>query len=169
MLTGDEIENRAQFFFSYIKNQKDSMLKNWKKAVLGKAFQVRNLELKPAFWIVPVKLGEKVLGHINLSLDGGLMGHVYFHVTPDDLKGLPHVATRLSAEEALDQAIDFVATCDVEMENPVYVFDELRGWLAWLIVLSRSGKEISRIFVTPNYTYERKPEEDEKPSGLRGT
>ena len=127
MLPRNEIENKAQFFFSYIKNQRDSMLKNWKKAVLGEPFLVRDLELEPAFWIVPVNLDERVLGHINLSLDGGLMGHVYFHVTPDDLKSLPSVVTRLSASEALDQALVFVATRDVELGDPVYVFDELRG------------------------------------------
>jgi hypothetical protein len=168
MLTRDEIENKAQFFFSFILDQKNSMLKNWKKAILGEAFLVRDIELEPVFWIVPVELGERVLGHINLGLDGCLMGHVYFNVSPDDLECLPEVVTRLSAKEALKQAKDFVGTRDVKLGEPVYVYDKFRGWLAWLVSVSRSEKELSRIYVTPNYVYERKPEEDKKPSGLRG-
>jgi len=154
----NEIRQRAQFFFSSLIQQNDPMLKNWRKAKLGVPLLVKNLSLAPAFWFIPVSLGKQVLGHMTVNLEGELMGHTYFHTSPDDLDDLPSVVTRIRSEEALLLAKPIIEQYrDVNVREPVYVYDELRGWFVWLITLERGSVKLSDIFVTLGYCYERKP------------
>jgi len=154
----NEIRQRAQLFFTSLILQNDPMLKNWRKAKLGVPFLVKNLCLGPAFWFIPVNLKKRVLGYLTVNLEGELMGHTYFHTSPDDIDDLPVVVTRIRSGDALLQAKSIIEQYqNVNIREPVFVYDEFRGWFAWLITIERGGVKISNVFVTPGYCYERKP------------
>ena len=52
--------------------------------------------------------------------------------------------------------------------GPVWVHDGARSRVAWMFEVRSEGRIVSRVFVTPGYVYERKPEESAERPGLRG-
>ena len=133
------------------------MTSQWRSAELGEPLLVHSSETRPVFWIIPVTLGGRVLGHLTIGLEGNLKGHSYFYSNPDDISMLPYVVTRITADEALKQAEQITRTYPgSQIEDPIYVVDEEKGWLAWLIRVKRSGRTVSNVFVQPGYVYERR-------------
>lgn len=145
------------------------MLKPWREAVVGDPELVRTVNLEPSYWIVPISHHCKVLGQIDVTQDGHVMGHAYFYQNPQDLSVCPSIVTRLSAEEAFRRAEKILNTyTSAELTEPIFVLDGLRNRLAWMIKVHIGGKLVSRVFVTPGYVYQRKVGEQPPPPGWRG-
>ncbi len=159
----------ARTYFANILQQADAMLKPWRDAVVGDPVLVRTVELDPSYWIVPVVRYGQVLGYIDVGPRGQVLGYAYLYRSPDDLSPCPPVVTRLSAEEAYKQAEEILSTYpDAEFTDPVFVHDGPRNRLAWMIEVRVGGELATRVFVTPGYVYQRKPEEKPPPPGWRG-
>jgi len=130
---------------------------------------VRTTERDPFSWLIPVEIPGSVLGAIELGLDGSLWGQMIFYTSPETLAECPRTVTRNTAEEALAKASPLlVQYTEADVSEPIYVREDLRQALAWMIEVSRSGKILTRIFVTPGYVWERRPEEPLPPPGMRG-
>ena len=141
----------------------------WQGAQVGESLLVRTTERDPLFWLGPVEIPGSVLGAIEIGLDGSLRGQMIFYTSPETLAGCPQTVTRNTAEEALEEASNLLARYPgAAVSGPIYVREDLRQELAWMIEVSRSGKILSRIFVTPGYVWERRPEEPLPPPGMRG-
>jgi hypothetical protein len=141
----------------------------WLDADLGEPLLVQTVDLEPSHWVIPVTLGQKTLGRISVSKEGRAMGHAYFYTDPDDLSVCPSVVTRVGREEALRQADERLrAHAGAEISDPVYVLDDHRDRLAWMISILREGEIVSRIFVAPGYVYEREAGVRPRRPGIRG-
>lgn len=159
----------AQTHFAGLLQQADPMLEPWREAVLGDPLLVRTVELAPSYWIVPVERPGQVLGYIDVSMDGRVLGHAYLYRRPDDLSPCPPLVTRISAEEAHRQAESVLETyAGAECAAPIFVHDGPRNRLAWMIEVRREGELVNRVFVTPGYVYQRKAGEQPPPPGWRG-
>ena len=66
--------------------------------------------MTPFLWIVPVMRRGKVLGNLNLSLEGSLMGQVSFQKSQNDIWSLSSVVTRMTAKEAIQEAQEIVGS-----------------------------------------------------------
>ncbi len=147
----------------------DNMLKPWLNATVSSPKLVYTQDLDPSHWMVPIHQDSIVLGYIDVSLQGTMMGHAYFYQDPDDLSGCPSTVTRLSREDAIQQAQTILDTfIDAEFSEPIYVFDNFRDQLAWMIEVRKHEELISRVFVTLQYVYQRDRNEEPPPKGLRG-
>ena len=145
------------------------MLKPWRNATVGNPKLVRTQDLNPSYWIVPIHQNGIVLGRIDISLEGNMMGYAYFYQNPNDLSVCPSTVTRLTREDAIQQVQTILDTyIDAEFSEPIFVFDNQRNRLAWMIEVRKQGELISRIFVTLGDIYQRDSDEEPPPKGLRG-
>ena len=160
----------ARHYFNGILQHEDSLMINpWREAELGNPILVRTVESKASFWMVPVEHPGQALGYINIGPDGQVMGYAYLYENPADLFACPPLATRISAEEARELANDLLkAYKAAEFSTPVFVHDGPHSRLAWMIEIRMASKLISRVFVTPGYSYEQKTGDKPSPPGLRG-
>ncbi len=152
-----------------VKARGGAMAVPWTAATLGEPFLVLTLERQPSFWIAPVMLEDRVLGTIEIGLDGGVRGESFFYSSPDAIAQCPRVATRISAAEALELAAPLITNYqDAEISEPTYVHDTERGRLAWMIEIKRGSQLLSRVFATPGYAWEWRPTDPAAVPGVRG-
>lgn len=170
MISSSQARAIAQTYLFHFLRQPDPMLRPWREAVLGDPLLVRTVDLEPSHWIVPVLFHGSVLGGVEVTLDGRVAGHSYFYRNPEDLSVCPAVTTRISSQEALQQAEGILSTyVGAEFSEPVFVFNGFRDRLAWMIQVRMGGKLVSRVFVTPGYVYERRAGKEHPPTGWRGS
>jgi len=119
--------------------------------------------------MTPVLLGQRVIGTIEIGLEGRVRGESFFYSSPDAVDKCPAVVTRINAAEALEQASPLLERYrEADIAAPVYVLDAEHGRLAWMIEVTRWGELLSRIFATPGYAWEWKPGGPPGKPGVRG-
>jgi len=133
----------------------------WVGAKLEEGFLVHTREEKPSYWCFPVVKNDKVLGFIRIDYKFGIvrswgfMGNVVNN--PEDLSMWPK-QYRISAEDARAKANSLISKYeDVEVRGPIYVI--VQGE-AWMFVLEKGNKVVTRVFVIDEFVWEEK----EKPS-----
>lgn len=135
-----------------------AMILPWRDGLPGEPILVNTVDLKPSYWIVPVEGLGRALGYIEIGLEGTVLGHVYLYQNPTELSNCPDLATRISAEQALELAQGVLKRyADARVSHPVFVHDGARSRVAWMIEVRTKNHLISQVFVTPDYVYERKP------------
>lgn len=169
MIHSSKAKSNALIYLKQIKLLDDAMLLPWRRADLDEPFLVHDVDKSPSFWIVPVMSQKKVLGYIEVALDGSILGHSYLYQNPDMLDECPDTATRLTSQQVLIQAESVLKTyANMEIDEPFFVHDGPRSRLAWMIEVHSKNRLISRVFATPGYIYERKADVKQSDSGLRG-
>lgn len=170
MISSSQATYLAQAYLADLRSWSDPNLKAWKEADIGTPLLVHTTEREPSFWIVPVSLGRRVIGEIEVGLEGSILGHSYFCRDPSDLS-CPSVVTRITSEEALRQAEDHLKDYrekKVDISEPLFTHDGPRNRLAWMIEVIEKGEPKTRFFVTPGYVYKKRAGEKSELSGLRG-
>ena len=139
----------------------------WKnpKAMVGTPSLVRTVDEKPFYWKVPVVLNEKVIGFIDVKMNGkvpryGCMGCLYSpYYDPHNIDNCPSTVTISTIEEAKELAKNITDKySDAVVSEPIYVYDDTGccSGEAWMLKIEKDGKIISRAFVSGYYAYERK-------------
>lgn len=135
-------------------------------ATVGMPYLVRSVDEKPRYWIVPVVLDEKVIGVIEVEMNGqaprwgGLRCLYIPHYNPKNIVNCSSPVTLITSEEAKDIAKNITDKYkDAVISEPIYVYDDTGccSGEAWMLkVVGKDGKIISRVFATVLYAYERK-------------
>jgi hypothetical protein len=139
----------------------------WKnpKAMVGTPFLVRTVDEKPFYWKVPVVLNEKVMGFVDVEMNGkvpryGCRGCLYSpYYDPDNINNCSSTVTISTIEEAKELAKNITDKySDAVVSEPIYVYDDTGccSGEAWMLKIEKDGKIISRAFVSGYYAYERK-------------
>jgi len=135
----------------------------WVGAELEEGFLVYTREEKPSYWCFPVVKNDKVLGFIRINYklgivrSWGFMGNVVNN--PEDPSMWPK-QYKISAEDARAKANSIISKYeDVEVRGPIYVI--VQGE-AWMFVLEKDNKVVTRVFVIDQFVWEEK----EKPSSF---
>jgi hypothetical protein len=171
MISASEVASVAQAHLIDLMSWSDPNLKAWQEADIGEPLLVQTTECEPSFWIVPVTLGGRVLGEVEVGLDGGILGHSYFCRDPSDLSSCPSTVTRITAEEALRQAENYLKDYrekGMNISDPLFSHDGPRNRMGWMIEVKGKGAPKKQFFVTPGYVYERKSDEKLESLGLKG-
>ena len=144
----------------------------WKnpKAMVGTPFLVRTVDEKPFYWKVPVVLNEKVIGFIDVKMNGkvpryGCRGCLYSpYYDLHNIDNCSSVVTISTVEEAKELAKNITDKYrDAVVSEPIYVYDDTGPCAgeAWMLKIEKDGKIISRAFVSGYYAYEKSPWEEE--------
>jgi len=139
----------------------------WKnpKAMVGTPFLVRTVDEKPFYWKVPVVLNEKVMGFVDVEMNGkvpryGCRGCLYSpYYDPDNINNCSSTVTISTIEEAKELAKNITDKYkDAVVSEPIYVYDDTGccSGEAWMLKIEKDGRIISRAFVSGYYAYERK-------------
>jgi len=133
----------------------------WVGAELEEGFIVYTREEKPSYWCFPVVKNDKVLGFIRIDYKFGIVRSWGFRGNvvnnPEDPSMWPK-QYRISAEDARAKANSIISRYeDVEVRGPIYVI--VQGE-AWMFVLEKGNKVVTRVFVIDGFVWEEK----EKPS-----
>ena len=135
------------------------------KAMVGTPSLVRTVDEKPFYWKVPVVLNGKVIGFIDVKMNGkvpryGCMGCLYSpFYDPDNINNCSSTVTTSTVEEAKEIAKNITDKYrDAAVSEPIYVYDDTGPCAgeAWMLKIEKDGKIISRAFVSGYYAYERK-------------
>ena len=169
MISESEVRIIAKEILVNLIQLPDRMLEPWRSADIGEPRLVYTQNLDPSHWTIPVQLRAKVLGRIDISLEGIMMGHAYFYQNPNNLDICPSTVTRITREEAIQQAQSILdAFIDAEFSEPIFVVDKQKNQLAWMIEVRIRRRLTSRVFVTLGYVYQRDIDEGPPPKGVRG-
>lgn len=169
LISDSEARTIAEEIHANLIQLPDQMLGPWRNADVGNPLLVYTVNRNPSHWTVPIQYNGVVLGRIDISLEGLMMGHSYFYQNPNDLSVCPSTVTRLTRNDAIQQAQTILETyIDAEFSEPVFVIDNQRNQLAWMIEVREQEELVSRVFVTLGYIYQRDPGEEPQPKGLRG-
>ncbi len=139
----------------------------WKnpKAMVGTPSLVRTVDEKPSYWKVPVVLNGKVMGFVDVEMNGnvpryGCRGCLYSpYYDPDNINNCSSTVTISTIEEAKELAKNITDKySDAVVSEPLYVYDDTGccSGEAWMLKIEKDGKIISRAFVSGYYAYERK-------------
>ena len=139
----------------------------WKnpKARIGMPSLVRTVDEKPFYWKVPVVLNEKVMGFIDVEMNGkvpryGCKGCLYSpYYDPHNVDNCSSTVTISTVEEAKEIAKNITNKySDAVVSEPIYVYDDTGccSGEAWMLKIEKDGRIISRAFVSGYYAYERK-------------
>lgn len=79
-----------------------AMIRPWRDGLPGEPILVNTVDREPSYWIVPVEGLGRALGYIEIGPKGTVLGHIYLYQNPAELSNCPGVATRISANQALD-------------------------------------------------------------------
>jgi len=170
-ITKKQVKEMARIYFDRIlKFLQEPKIGPLKEASVGEPMLVRDETRSPFYWLVPCHHEEKVLGYMEIGLDGNFMGHGYFYNEPTDLTPCPSVVTRLTSKEAQKHAQKLLEEYKgYKIESPVYIYDRMRDKQVWMFEVQQDvGSVVSRIFVTPGFVYERKAGEKSPSPGMRG-
>lgn len=156
-VSASEARSIAQERFRMIQTEPDQMVYPWRQASVGVPTLVRTVMLKPSYWIVPVNWKEKVIGYINVEMNGVVSAYGYFYRHPQNLENCPSTVTWFSSTKAMRHAENILQQYkEASISQPVFVHDGAKSKRAWMITIMKNDKLLSRVFVTPNLVYERK-------------
>jgi hypothetical protein len=123
---------------------------------LGEPMLVRDLSLRPSYWLVPIARGERVVGFARVLPTGQVAAVGTFCRDPARLEDCPRTVTGVTADEAEGRAAARVdAEAGERASPPVFVHDGPPGREAWLVRVSSPGRGERLIFVSSGTTYER--------------
>jgi hypothetical protein len=126
------------------------------EASIGEPLLVHDLAKRPSYWLVPVLLGEKVVGFVRVSQDGGVEAIGSYCRDRSRLAECPDWVTHITSDEAERRARPRLDTASDEVASPpVYVHDGPPGREAWLVETSAHGQPVRRLFLTASGMYER--------------
>ncbi len=98
-------------------------------------------------WFIPVLLGERMAGFIQLTVDLTLLRY----------SGFPE-----PVDAALWMDLDTISSCarqllgpDADLSAPRLSFDNTRERIAWRVQAKNSAGEVRTVFVAGEYAYER--------------
>jgi hypothetical protein len=126
---------------------------------------VRTVDEKPLYWNVPVVLNEKVIGSIEVKMDGSIpryggMGCLYSpYYNSHNLDNCSSTIIISTAQEAKEIARNITDKYnDTVISEPIFVFDDTGccSGEAWMLKIEKDGKIISRAFVAGSFAYERR-------------
>jgi len=133
----------------------------------GMPYLVRTVDEMPLYWNVPVVLSEKVIGSIEVKMDGripryGSFGCLYNpYYSPKNLQNCSSVVPINTVEKAKEIARNITNKySDAKVSEPILVYDDTGccGGETWMLKIEKDGKIISRVFVAGSFAYERKEE-----------
>ncbi len=132
-------------------------------AMVGTPYLVRTVDEKPLYWKVPVILNEKVIGSIEVKMDGriptyggfGCLYNPYYNAK--NLENCLSVVAFSAVEKPKEIAKNITDKySDAKVSEPILVFDDNAGGEAWMLKIEKEGKIISRVFVAGSFAYERR-------------
>lgn len=128
----------------------------WASATLGKPVLVRKVSGEPSYWTVPVLLRDRTVGFIRVLGTGQVSALGAFYQDPSQIDACPSTVTGVDAAEAVQKVSDRIHVENGERASePLYVHDGPPGREAWKIEVTREGRPVRWIFVTPAFVYER--------------
>lgn len=152
-----EAKKIAEWRFSKSIQEDDPVFKSWERSTLGDPVLVRTVEEEPSYWTVPVIFKEKVVGFIDIGNKLIKRYGIFGCGTPDNLSACPSVITFITPEEAVELAKNITDSYpDAKISAPIFVHDDEKSSVAWMLKVEKNGKIISRVFVAGNIVYERK-------------
>lgn len=171
-LSKTEIKNIVESKFSGILTQEESpiseMYKQDNHAKIGDPVLVRTINEEPSYWRVPEILEGKVIGFMDVKPDGKVTRFGHFGCFSQSSKtrnisNCPSVVTLNTAEEAKEIAKNITDKYgdDAIISEPIFVHDGAETQLAWMLKIEKNNEIISRVFVSKDYTYEKKAGEEE--------
>jgi len=86
----------------------------------------------PAGWVVPIGLGDALLGFIQLRDDGAFHRYASFQRNPTTAAGCPPIATWLDEATVLARARAF-ARPDEALDSPTLAYDHSPDRVAWAV------------------------------------
>jgi len=149
------IKEIARQYLEKIRQRNDPLLKPWNDAAIGNPLQVFTVNLEPSFWIIPVQLNQKVIGHIEID-NGRVTGFTLFYKNPESIQTCPKVVTRITAGEAKLEAKGILKKhINAVISEPVFVHDGPKNRLAWMFNVRYDDQIRYQVFATPGYAYQR--------------
>lgn len=107
-------------------------------------------------WFVPVTVGEKLAGFLQLLPDLALMRYSSFQRRESSLEGCPEAALWIDPERIRTTARSAAGPED-ELGEPVLTFDGAPDRLAWAVPASTAAGEQRRIFVAGEAAWVERP------------
>lgn len=108
--------------------------------MVGTPSLVRTVDEKPFYWKVPVVLNEKVIGFIDVKMNGkipryGCMGCLYSpYYDPHNMDNCPSTVTISTVEEAKELAKNITDKySDAVVSEPIYVYDDTQKYYAEIL------------------------------------
>ncbi len=158
----------AEMKFNEVKAQTEFI--EWERlwtnpeAGVGTPLLVKNINEEPFYWKVPVLLKGKVIGDIEVNMNGnvpryGGSGCLYSpYYSPKNADNCSSAITMSNAEAKEIAKNITLEYGDAAVSEPVYVFDDAGccSGEAWMLKIEKDGKIVSRVFVQSGYAYERK-------------
>ena len=138
-------------------SSEDLDCKTWIGAELDEGFLVYTIHGIPSYWCFPVVKTNRTAGFIRIGYKTGMIsswgttGIVLEN--PDDPSKWPK-KYRISADDARTKANSIIQKYDdVEVRGPIYVITHEE---AWMFVLKKDHKVVTRVFVTEHFVWEEK-------------
>ena len=128
----------------------------WEVSKLDTPMLVRDVYGSPAYWKVPLRYKNRIIGSIDITGRGKVSKYGgYYNQDSDSLEDNDLVVPEMSPDYVRDMAKDFIAKYpDFAISEPVLVYYDIKGHDGWLLNVNNSeGAVVSRIFVTP-YVFE---------------
>ena len=129
--------------------------------MVGTPYLVKTVDEKPLYWKVPVILNEKVIGSIEVKMDGripryGSFGCLYnLYYNPKNLQNCSSAVTINTVEMSKEIARNITDKySDAKVSEPILVFDDNGGGEAWMLKIEKDNKIISRVFVAGSFVYD---------------
>jgi hypothetical protein len=134
----------------------DPLFAPWRDAAIGDPVLVHDLLRQPSYWVVPVRVRDRVAGFVRVLLSGRVSATGTLYTDPARIASCPATVTGIEKEEAARRATERIHAASGEVaQEPVYVHDGAPGREAWLIEVVRENRPQRWVFVTPAFVYER--------------
>lgn len=156
MISRDEAAEAAGQGLRQVPVHADALFAPWTDASIGAPVMVRTVQGVPSYWLAPVMIQGRVAGFVRVNAEGKVVAFGAYYRDPAQIATGPTTVTRMDADAAARLAAISVSSARGETATaPMYVHDGPPGREAWMIVVSRQGRPIRWIFVTPGGLYER--------------
>jgi hypothetical protein len=138
------------------RNVGDLLFAAWADAAVGAPVAVHDVAGAQSYWLVPLKVGAKVVGFVRVGAAGGVEAIGLTCRSRAALETCPTVATGLSAAEALARVhAEGGLAAGETLSPPRFVHDGPPGREAWLVESAVGGRPARWFFVTPAGIYAR--------------
>lgn len=105
-------------------------------------------------WLVPVTVGDRLIGYLQLNPRLELIRYSSFQRRPDSLEGVPEASEWLDPGRVLERAAS-VARSDEDLGRPVLTYDQYPDRLAWKVEARSAAGGVRNIMVTGSSAWEQ--------------